>query len=97
MRRIGNIVVRRSKLILFGFVSLVLASSFWGFQAFGNLQGGGYDNPNSDSALVTELLESEFGIDPAEVIVLVDLPLDADELDTNGFPKNFELVQELSC
>ena len=96
MRRIGNIVVRRSKLILFGFVSLVLASSFWGFQAFGNLQGGGYDNPNSDSALVTELLESEFGIDPAEVIVLVDLPSDADELDTNGFPKNFELVQELS-
>ena len=26
----------------------------------------------------------------------MDLPSDADELDTNGFPKNFELVQELS-
>ena len=96
MRRIGNLVVRRSKLILFGFVSLVVLSSFWGFQVFGNLQGGGYDNPNSDSALVTELLESEFGVDPAEVIVLVDLPSDADEIDANGFPVNFALVQELS-
>jgi hypothetical protein len=85
MRRIGNLVVRRSKLILFGFVSLVVLSSFWGFQAFGALKGGGYDNPNSDSTLVTELLQSEFGVDPAEVLVLVDLPSDADETDANGF------------
>ena len=97
MRRIGNLVVRRSKLILFGFVSLVVLSSFWGFQAFGALKGGGYDNPNSDSTLVTELLQSEFGVDPAEVLVLVDLPSDADETDANGFPVHFELVQELSA
>jgi len=97
MRRIGNLVVRRSKLILFGFVSLVVLSSFWGFQAFGALKGGGYDNPNSDSSLVTELLQSEFGVDPAEVLVLVDLPSDADETDANGFPVHFELVQELSA
>ena len=97
MRRIGNLVVRRSKLVLFGFVSLVVLSSFWGFQAFGALKGGGYDNPNSDSTLVTELLQSEFGVDPAEVLVLVDLPSDADETDANGFPVHFELVQELSA
>ena len=97
MRRIGNLVVRRSKLILFGFVSLVVISSFWGFQAFGALKGGGYDNPNSDSTLVTELLQSEFGVDPAEVLVLVDLPSDADETNANGFPIHFELVQELSA
>ena len=97
MRRIGNLVVRRSKLILFGFVSLVVLSSFWGFQAFGALKGGGYDNPNSDSTLVTELLQSEFGVDPAEVLVLVDLPSDADETDASGFPVHLELVQELSA
>ena len=97
MRRIGNLVVRRSKLILFGFVSLVVLSSFWGFQAFGALKGGGYDNPNSDSTLVTELLQSEFGVDPAEVLVLVDLPSDADETNANGFPVHFELVQGLSA
>src|SRR5210317_1039469 len=97
MRRIGNLVVRRSKLILFGFVSLVILSTFWGVQAFGTLKGGGYDNPNSDSTLVTELLESEFGVDPAEVLVLMDLPSDADELDANGFPVNLERVQELSA
>jgi len=97
MRRIGNLVVRRSKLILFGFVSLVVLSSFWGFQAFGTLKGGGYDNPNSDSTLVTELLESEFGVDPAEVLVLMDLPSDADEIDPNSFPVNLERVQALSA
>ena len=97
MRRIGNLVVRRSKLILFGFVSLVVLSSFWGFQAFGTLKGGGYDNPNSDSTLVTELLESEFGVDPAEVLVLMDLPSDADEIDASGFPVNLERVQALSA
>lgn len=96
MRSVGSFVVRQSKLILFLFVGLIALSSFWGFQAFGNLQGGGYDNPNSDSERVSELLQSDFGVDPAEVIVLVDLPSDADSVDAAGFPENFELVTSLS-
>ncbi|MFM1950782.1 MAG: hypothetical protein RL418_469, partial [Actinomycetota bacterium] len=96
MHRLGKSIVRHSKLYLFSFVGLILLSSIWGFQAFGNLKGGGYDNPNSDSALVTEILESEFGEDPAEVIALVDLPTRADSMDESGQLENLELVQELS-
>ncbi|MEY3966990.1 MAG: hypothetical protein RLZ96_516 [Actinomycetota bacterium] len=96
MHRLGSSIVRHSKLYLFSFVGLILLSSIWGFQAFGNLKGGGYDNPNSDSALVTEILQNEFGEDPAEVIVLVDLPSEASEIGPNQVPVHFDLVQELS-
>lgn len=82
-------------MVLFGFVGLIVASSFFGFQVFGNLKGGGYDNPNSDSARVQELLESEFGVDPAELIVLIDLPGDADSMTASG-PEYFPLVQDLT-
>lgn len=96
MRSVGELIVRHSKLFLFGFVGLIALSSIWGFQAFGNLKGGGYDNPNSDSARVSELLETEFKVDPAEVIVLVDLPGRADEINDQGVPTYFDLVTELS-
>ncbi|MCF8529093.1 MAG: MMPL family transporter [Aquiluna sp.] len=96
MRRLGTLIVRHSKITLFGFVALIALSSIWGFQSFGNLKGGGYDNPNADSAAVGELLTSEFGVDPAEVIILVDLPQEADATDANGMPVSFELVQNLN-
>ena len=96
MLSLANFIVRRAKFVLFGFIGLIALSSVWGFQVFGNLQGGGYDDPNSDSATVSELLGTEFALDPAEVIVLVDLPGDANELNANGAPKYFELVTELS-
>ncbi len=95
MRRLGQFIVNHSKMVLFGFVGLIVASSFFGFQVFGNLKGGGYDNPNSDSARVQELLESEFGVDPAELIVLIDLPGDADSMTASG-PEYFPLVQDLT-
>ena len=75
MHRLGQAIVSHSKLFLFGFVGLIVLSSVWGFQAFGNLKGGGYDNPNSDSTQVANILRDEFDQDPAEVVVLVDLLL----------------------
>ena len=56
MRSAGELIVRHSKLIFFGFVGLIALSTIWGFGVFSNLKGGGYDNPNSDSALVSEIL-----------------------------------------
>ena len=81
---------------LFGFVGLIALSSIWGFQAFGNLKGGGYDNPNSDSSKVTQILKDEFDQDPAEVIVLVDLETRADSMKPDGSFENFALVDQLS-
>ena len=95
MRRLGQFITNHSKLVLFGFVGLIIASTFWGFQVFGNLKGGGYDNPNSDSARVLEILETEFGVDPVELIVLVDLPGQADSMTASG-PEFFPLVQDLT-
>jgi putative drug exporter of the RND superfamily len=96
MRAAGELIVRHSKLILFGFVGLIALSTIWGFGVFSNLKGGGYDNPNSDSALVSEILAEDFKVDAAEVIVLVDLPGRADELNAAGVPNQFDLVQRLS-
>ena len=96
MLSLANFIIRRAKFVLFGFIGLIALSSVWGFQVFGNLQGGGYDDPNSDSATVSELLGTEFALDPAEVLVLVDLPGDANELNAAGVPKYLALVTELS-
>lgn len=95
MRRLAHFITHYPKLILFGFVGLVALSALWGFQSFGNLKGGGYDDPNSDSAQVTELLKAEFDVDPSELIVLVDLPGDADAMTPEG-PEYFPLVQDLT-
>lgn len=79
MRGLGVWLTRHARLALFGFIGLVFASSFLGFQSFGNLAGGGYEDPNGDSQKVEDLLFSEFDIDPAEVVVLADLDDDATE------------------
>ena len=79
MKNLAKFVLGHSKLVLFGFVGLVLASSILGFQAFGLLKGGGYDNPNADSTKVTALLSSEYNIDQAEVVAILDFPRSADD------------------
>jgi RND superfamily putative drug exporter len=96
MYRLGQAIVAHSKLFLFGFIGLIALSSIWGFQAFGNLKGGGYDNPNSDSSKVQDILRDEFDQDPAEVIVLVDLKTRADAMKPDGSFENLALVEELS-
>ena len=60
MKPLSNFVIRHSKLALFGFVGLVLLSLIGGVQAFGNLKGGGYNDPGAQSQRVTELLQTEF-------------------------------------
>lgn len=96
MRRLGQVIVNHSKIVLFGFVGLIVLSTVWGFQVFGNLKGGGYDNPNSDSARAAEVLENEFAVDPAELIVLIDLPSDADTVDAQMKPVHLDLVMDLT-
>lgn len=72
MRRLAQFVVRRSQTVLVGFIGLVAISAIWGFQSFGLLKGGGYDDPGSNSAKVADLLVSEFEQESAEVILVAD-------------------------
>jgi len=91
MRRLAQFVVRRNRAVMVGFIGLVALSSIWGFQSFGLLKGGGYDDPSSDSAAVSKILESKFKEESPEVVIIADFdqaandPISlkqADELDS---------------
>ena len=79
MKRLGNLAVSHSKLSLWGFIALILLSTIWGFQAFGGLKAGGYDDPGSDSARVVTILKDEFKQSQPEVVILADFADGADQ------------------
>lgn len=74
MKRWAELVVRHKHSALYSFVAVVLLSSILGFQSFGLLKAGGYDNPNGDSTRVTELLDTKFDSQTPEVLLIADMP-----------------------
>ncbi len=93
MKRWAEIVVRRKRSSLYGFVAVVLLSSIFGFQSFGLLKAGGYDNPKSDSARVFELLDSKFDTQTPEVVLIADMPTLVDTTDSRTIGR--DLLNEL--
>ena len=93
MNRLGSFLVRHSKLALFGFISLILLSSVWGFQSFGQLKAGGYENPYSDSTKVMDILTETYEESTPEVVIVVDFEdgVDAESSATSAD----NLVEEL--
>ena len=79
MRPLSNFVIARSKLSLFGFIGLILLSLIGGVQAFGNLSGGGYSNPGSDSAKVADILVKDFKLNEPEVVLIADMGRSVDD------------------
>ena len=79
MRPLSNFVIARSKLSLFGFIGLILLSLIGGVQAFGNLSGGGYTNPGSDSAKVADILVKDFNLNEPEVVLIADMGRSVDD------------------
>ncbi len=79
MKKLGNFIVKRSKLSLWGFIGLILISTVWGFQAFGGLKAGGYDDPGSDSARVINILRDDFHQSQPEVVIVADFADGADQ------------------
>ena len=79
MRPLSNFVIARSKLSLFGFIGLILLSLIGGVQAFGNLSGGGYNNPGSDSAKVADILVKDFNLNEPEVVLIADMGRSVDD------------------
>ena len=80
----AELVVRHKKSAFFSFIALILLSTVWGFQSFGQLKAGGYDDPGSTSARVTTLLEKEFNTETPNIIVLADM---ADYVDADSSKK----------
>lgn len=78
MKRLGKFLVANSKKSLFGFIAVILLSSFWGFQSFGFLKAGGYDDPGSDSASVANILAKTYEQTSPEVVMVVDFAAGVD-------------------
>jgi putative drug exporter of the RND superfamily len=70
----AELVVRHKKSAFFSFIALILLSTVWGFQSFGNLKAGGYDDLTSTSSRVTELLSKEFDTETPNIILIADMP-----------------------
>ena len=82
MKSVAKLVVGRSKTVLFGFLALILLSTIWGFQSFSALKSGGYDDPGSDSAKVTRVLQDTFKEAQPDIVMVVDFKNLADNPDS---------------
>ncbi|MEM9200426.1 MAG: MMPL family transporter [Actinomycetota bacterium] len=88
---LGHVLFRRRKGVLAASTLLLVIAIALSGGAFSVLQGGGFDDPNSESVRAEALLESELGvIDPAVVLVIdagagLDASAEAaaDQLDTS--------------
>jgi len=70
LTRLGWFTVRRRRLVLSFTALFMVVAAVVGASAFGVLQGGGFDDPSSESATAEALLEQRFGGgDPNLVLV----------------------------
>ena len=70
--KLGRLAVRRSKLVLVSFVISMLAAGGIGLSVFGNLDSGGYSDPNSESMKVWNYFKENLKTRDAGVILVVD-------------------------
>jgi RND superfamily putative drug exporter len=91
MKPLSNFVIRHSKLALFGFIGLVLFSLFGGLQAFGNLKGGGYNDPGSQSTKVTQILSSSFSQTDPDAVLVADMGRSVDDVQSSN---NADLITQ---
>ena len=69
--RLGRVITRRKKHLLFASIVLALAAGAIGSQVFTRLDSGGYSNPKSDSAKVWDYLKNTFNTkDPTIVLAI---------------------------
>jgi RND superfamily putative drug exporter len=69
--RLQHLVIRRARLVLVLSALLVAAAAVVGAGAVGKLQGGGFDDPASESSRARVALEQTFGQQQANLVVLV--------------------------
>ena len=69
--RLGRLTVRRRKAILVLTVLFVVLAGGLGSGVFDKLQGGGFDDPNSESSRAEDVLEESFGQGDPNLVLLV--------------------------
>ena len=70
--RIGHFVVQHRKGVFIGYLISILVAGVIGSGMFGSLKSQGYDDLNSDSAAVDQLLKSDFDTRDASAILVID-------------------------
>ena len=68
--RWGRVTYRRRWILLAVAIGFLVFASVWGTGVLAQLTGGGFDDPRSESARAGAVMNSEFGRDDADVIVL---------------------------
>src|SRR5215218_7268268 len=67
---LGGGTYRHRRWVVAGTVGFLVFAGVWGTQVFGALQGGGFEDPDSESTRAAELATAELGRDGADVVVL---------------------------
>jgi RND superfamily putative drug exporter len=93
---LGQLVVRRRRLVLVGAVIGLLIAVVLGSGVFGALTNGGFDDPASESSRSAGLLEDEFDTGGADLVAIVTAE-SGDVDDPNASAAGLALTEELAA
>ncbi|MEY3407024.1 MAG: hypothetical protein RL038_85 [Actinomycetota bacterium] len=82
MRFLTRWIVNHPKRVLVSSVLVFLIAGAIGGNVVNRMSGGGYDDANSDSAKVAEILETDFELADPHLSILVGIPNKANAIDT---------------
>ncbi|SFU01018.1 putative drug exporter of the RND superfamily [Geodermatophilus amargosae] len=68
--RLGRLVYRRRRWVVALSLALIALAGVWGVGVFGQMTGGGFDDPGSESSRAARVAERELGRSAADVVVL---------------------------
>jgi len=68
---LGHFINKRKKSVLVAFLIGLVLAGFFGFQSFSRFDSGGYNDPNSDSTKVQEILKEEFNFKQPSLVLAV--------------------------
>jgi len=71
---LGRFLYRRRRWVLALAGVFVVVAAAWGTGVFGSLSGGGFDDPNSESARAAQRIEQTFGRHEADIVALYSSP-----------------------
>ena len=97
MQRIAQFVVKRRVLVLvLAVIGMVVAGVLGGGVA-ARLSNGGFDDPAAESVIAAEVLADEFGVAPADIVIIATAPesVDADSAVAAGAALSDALAAEL--
>jgi uncharacterized membrane protein YdfJ with MMPL/SSD domain len=67
---LGRVTYRRRRWVVAVALGLLVFAGVWGTGVFGALQGGGFEDPDSESSRAAEVAEAQLGREGSDVVVL---------------------------